>query len=70
MDKNPLIISVFTLTLSKNFFIKIQIAYLMTITEAFGDIADIIAQMNPDKIVGLKASKPMSDRVEYLVYKK
>lgn len=42
----------------------------MTIKEAFGDIANIIAQMNPDKIVGLKASKPMSDRVEYLVYKK
>ena len=36
----------------------------MTITEAFGDVADIIAQMNPDKIIALKASKSISDRVE------
>ena len=42
----------------------------MTITEAFGDVADIIAQMNPDKIIPLKASKSMSDRVEELVSKK
>ena len=42
----------------------------MTVTEAFGDVADIIARMDPTKIVGLKASKQMSDRVEYLVYRK
>ena len=42
----------------------------MTITEAFGDVADIIAQMNPNKIIELKASKSMSDRVEELVSKK
>lgn len=42
----------------------------MTVTEAFGDVADIIARMDPSKIVGLKASKSMSDRVEYLVNKK
>ena len=42
----------------------------MTIKEAFGDIANIIAQMNPDMIIGLKAPQSMSDRVEELVYKK
>ena len=42
----------------------------MTLTEAFGDVADIIARMNPATIAGLKASKSMSDRVEYLVYRK
>ena len=42
----------------------------MTITEAFGDIANTIAQMNPDKIMGLKAPKSMSDRVEELVNRK
>lgn len=42
----------------------------MTIIEAFGDIANIIAQINPNKIIELKASKSMSDRVEQLVYKK
>ena len=42
----------------------------MTIIEAFGDIADIIAQINPDKISTLKAPKSMSDRVEQLVFKK
>ncbi len=42
----------------------------MTITEAFGDVADIIAQMNPEMIIGLKAPQSMSDRVEDLIYKK
>jgi hypothetical protein len=42
----------------------------MTVTEAFGDIANIIAQMNPSKIIGLKAPKDMSDRVEFLVNRK
>ncbi len=42
----------------------------MTVTEAFGDVADIIARMDPAKIVGLKASKQMSDRVEHLVNSK
>ncbi|MBL7818856.1 MAG: hypothetical protein JNL70_27905 [Saprospiraceae bacterium] len=39
----------------------------MTVTEAFSDIADIIAQMNPNKVVGLKAPKEMSERVEFLI---
>jgi hypothetical protein len=42
----------------------------MTVTEAFTDVADIIAPMNPTQIVALKASKKMSDRVEQLVSKK
>jgi hypothetical protein len=42
----------------------------MTVTEAFTDVADIIATMNPTQIVALKASKKMSDRVEQLVSKK
>ena len=42
----------------------------MTVTEAFSDVADIIARMDPAKIVGLKASTQMSDWVEQLVNKK
>jgi hypothetical protein len=42
----------------------------MTVTEAFGDVADIIARMDPTKIIGLNAPKTMSDRVEILVNKK
>ena len=39
----------------------------MTVSEAFGDVANVIAQMAPDKIVSLKASKQMSDEVERLI---
>lgn len=39
----------------------------MTVTEAFGDVAGMIAQMNPEKVVALKASKQMSEQVEKLV---
>lgn len=39
----------------------------MSITEAFGDVASLIAQMAPEKIVSLKASKQMSEEVERLV---
>ena len=42
----------------------------MTVTEAFGDVASLIAQMNPQKIIELKAPKAMSERVEYLIYLK
>ena len=38
----------------------------MTVSEAFGDVADILAQLSPEKIVGLKASHKMSERVELL----
>lgn len=39
----------------------------MSVTEAFGDIANLIAQMAPDKIVNLKAPQHMSEEVERLV---
>ncbi len=39
----------------------------MTVNEAFGDVANLVAQMAPDKIVGLKAPKKMSDEVERLI---
>ena len=42
----------------------------MQISEAFGDIAQTIAMLNPKQIVDMKASKAMSDRVEELVLKK
>jgi hypothetical protein len=42
----------------------------MSVSEAFGDVASLIAQMNPEKIVKLKASKAMSERVENLVQRK
>ena len=42
----------------------------MSISEAFGDVASLIAQMAPEKIIALKASKTMSVRVENLIYLK
>lgn len=39
----------------------------MTVTEAFSDVANRIAQVAPDKLVTLQASAPMSARVEELV---
>jgi hypothetical protein len=42
----------------------------MNVAEAFGDVAGVIAQMNPEKIIALKAPKAMSERVEQLVYRK
>ncbi|MCY7351821.1 MAG: hypothetical protein LH606_14345 [Cytophagaceae bacterium] len=39
----------------------------MSVAEAFGDVASLIAQMAPDKIVTLKASQQMSEEVERLV---
>jgi GTP-dependent phosphoenolpyruvate carboxykinase len=42
----------------------------MTVTEAFSDVADVIAHLNPTQIVAIKASKKMSERVEQLVSKK
>ena len=42
----------------------------MTVSEAFGDVASLIAQMAPEKIVALKASKQMSEQVERLVSRK
>ncbi|HMQ91262.1 MAG TPA: hypothetical protein PKB07_26860 [Flavilitoribacter sp.] len=42
----------------------------MTVSEAFGDVADMLAQMDPGKILALKPSAAMTDRVEELIYKK
>ncbi len=42
----------------------------MTVNEAFSDVADMVAQLNPTQIVAMKASKKMSDRVEVLINKK
>ncbi|OIN58859.1 hypothetical protein [Arsenicibacter rosenii] len=42
----------------------------MSVTEAFGDIASLIAQMAPEKVINLKASSTMSAQVEALISKK
>jgi hypothetical protein len=42
----------------------------MVISEVFGDIAETIAQLNPQQIINLKAPKGISERVEELVARK
>jgi hypothetical protein len=42
----------------------------MTVAEAFEDLAEVLARMDPGKIVGLKASEGMAERVEELVHKR
>jgi hypothetical protein len=42
----------------------------MTVAEAFGDVAEIIARLDPVTIAALKAPKAMNDRVSELVHKK
>ncbi len=42
----------------------------MTVSEAFGDTADLIAHMAPEKVMVLKASPQISERVEELVQRK
>ncbi|MBK9015844.1 MAG: hypothetical protein IPM82_18270 [Saprospiraceae bacterium] len=42
----------------------------MTVTEVFDDVAGLLAQMDPAKIVALKAPKMMAKRVEVLIGKK
>lgn len=42
----------------------------MSVAEAFGNIADVLARMDPSAIVQLKAPESMSERVEELVAKK
>jgi len=42
----------------------------MTVLDAFGELAETLAQMDPEKIVNLRASAGMSERVEELVQKK
>lgn len=42
----------------------------MTVSEAFGDVAEILARLNPAQILKLRASSAMAERVEELVEKK
>lgn len=42
----------------------------MSVSEAFGEVADLIAQMAPEKVMALKASSQLSGRVEVLVERK
>ena len=42
----------------------------MSVGEAFGDIAEILAGLAPEKVAKLVASKEMAMRVEELVQKK
>jgi len=42
----------------------------MTLVKLFGNIADTFAQMDPEKVISMKASEEMSNRVAELVSKK
>ena len=42
----------------------------MSVAEAFGDFAEVLAAMAPEKITELRAPATMSERVEELVNKK
>ena len=42
----------------------------MSVAEAFSDFAEVLAAMAPAKVVELKASTAMSERVEELVNKR
>ena len=42
----------------------------MTLTEAFGNVADAIAHLDPDKLLEIKAAPELSVRVEELTWKK
>ncbi len=39
----------------------------MTVSEAFGDVADILARLNPAQVLKLHAPSAMAERVEKLV---
>ncbi len=41
-----------------------------TLTEAFGNVADAIAHLDPDKLLEIKAAPELSARVEELTWKK
>lgn len=42
----------------------------MTVIEAYEDIAEVLAELGPEKVVQLKATQQMADRVEWLLSKK
>lgn len=41
----------------------------MTVYNLYDEIAELIAGLNPDKLKGMKASKEMQQRLEYLIEK-
>jgi uncharacterized protein (DUF2235 family) len=43
---------------------------IMTITQAFDGVAEMLAQLDPSKVIQLHASSDMSKRVEDLIYMK
>ena len=53
--------------LENTIFVKNIPPQKMSVVEAFGDIASIIAQMAPEKVVHLKAPAQLSEEVERLV---
>ncbi len=42
----------------------------MNVAELFDDVAEALAKIDPEKILELRASDKMAERVEELVYKK
>jgi hypothetical protein len=42
----------------------------MSVTEVFGDVAGILAQMDPEKVLALEAPASLNQRVEALVAQK
>ncbi len=42
----------------------------MTISEAFGDVAEILAGLAPERVIEIKAPAHISERVENLVNRK
>lgn len=42
----------------------------MNVVEAFGDVANRLAEMAPEKIVALQAPRALSERVEELSFRK
>ena len=42
----------------------------MSVAEAFGDIAGILAQMAPEKVVAMRAPQDLGERVQVLTEKK
>lgn len=42
----------------------------MSVTQAFDGIAEVLAELDPSKVVELKAPEAMSKRVEELINKK
>jgi hypothetical protein len=42
----------------------------MSVVEAFGDIAGLLAQMAPEKVVAMRAPQDLGERVQVLTAKK